>query len=51
MGQMNLDELLHNALMQALLRARGNPRDVFRKMVEIKRNQIFWDLINKTPAR
>jgi hypothetical protein len=42
---MNLDQLLHEQLMQALL-GRGNPRLVFRKIVEIKRNEIFWKLHN-----
>jgi hypothetical protein len=43
---MNLDKLLQEQLMQALL-GRGNPREVFRKMVEIKRNEIFWKLKNE----
>ena len=42
---MNLDDILHERLMQALL-GRGNPRAVFRKMVEVKRNQIYWELMN-----
>jgi hypothetical protein len=43
---MNLDQLLHNQLMQAVL-GRGNPREVFRTIVQIKRNQIFWELMNE----
>jgi hypothetical protein len=45
---MNLDEMLHKQLMQALLGRGGNPRDVFRARVQIKRNEIFWKLINET---
>ena len=37
---MDLDKLLHEQLMQAVL-GRGNPRDVFRTMMQIKRNEIF----------
>jgi hypothetical protein len=44
---MNLDKLLHEQLMQTLLYGRGNPRLVFRTMIEIKRNQIFWELSNE----
>jgi hypothetical protein len=44
---MNLDAILHEKLMQALLGKGGNPRLVFRKMVEIKRNEIFWKLHNE----
>jgi hypothetical protein len=43
---MNLDNILHEKLMQSLLHGRGNTRSVFRTMVEIKRNQIFWELMN-----
>jgi len=42
---MDLDKLLHEQLMQAVL-GRGNPRDVFRTIMQIKRNQIFWELHN-----
>jgi hypothetical protein len=42
---MNLDQLLHDELMRALL-GRGNPREVFRTMMQLKRNQIFWELHN-----
>jgi hypothetical protein len=45
---MNLDEILHEQLMQALLGRGGSPRDVFRVRVQIKRNEIFWKLINET---
>jgi hypothetical protein len=45
---MNLDEMLHERLMQALLGRGGNPRDVFRTWVQIKRNEIFWKLMNET---
>jgi hypothetical protein len=44
---MNLDDILYERLMQALLKGRGNPRDVFRTMVEVKRNQIYWELMNE----
>ena len=44
---MNLDQVLHEKLMQALLGRGGNPRAVFRKMVEIRRNEIFWKLMNE----
>ena len=43
---MNLDDILHEKLMQALLHGRVNPRAVFRTMVEIKRNEIFWKSMN-----
>ena len=43
---MNLDDILHEKLMQALL-GRGNPRTVIRTMVQIKRNEIFWKLMNE----
>jgi hypothetical protein len=43
---MNLDKLLHDQLMQALLQG-GNPRAVFRTMVQVKRNEIFWKLMNE----
>jgi len=45
---MNLDDLLHEQLMQALLGRGGNPRDVFRTRAQVKRNEIFWKLINET---
>jgi hypothetical protein len=41
---MMLDQLLHAQLMQALLGRGGNPREVFRTIQQIKRNQIFWEL-------
>jgi len=41
---MNLDDILHEKLMQALLHGRGNPRTVFHTMVQVKRNQLFWEL-------
>jgi hypothetical protein len=43
---MMLDSLLHAELMRALLGRGGNPRDLFRKIVEIKRNEIYWELMN-----
>jgi len=43
---MNLDNILHEKLMQALLGQGGNPRTIFRTMVQVKRNQIFWELHN-----
>ena len=42
---MNLDKLLHDQLMQVLLRG-GSPRAVFRTILQIKRNEIFWELHN-----
>ena len=33
--------------MQALLGRGGNPRAVFCTMVEIRRNEIFWKLVNE----
>jgi hypothetical protein len=42
---MNLDALLQEQLMKAVLGG-GNPRAVFRTMVQVKRNQIFWELMN-----
>jgi hypothetical protein len=44
---MNLDELLHEKLMQAVLGKGDNLRDVFRTMVQVKRNEIFWELMNE----
>ena len=44
---MNLDEIFHEKLMQALLGRGGNPRAVFRTMMQIKRNEIFWKLMNE----
>ena len=44
---MNLDAILHEKLMQALLGKGGNPRSIFRTMVQVKRNQIFWELHNE----
>jgi hypothetical protein len=44
---MNLDDILHEKLMQALLGKGGNPRSIFRTMVQVKRNQIFWELHNE----
>jgi hypothetical protein len=44
---MNLDQLLHETLMRALLGKGGNPRMIFRIMIEVKRNQIFWELSNE----
>jgi len=41
---MNLDDMLYERLMQALLGKGGNPRTVFRTIVQAKRNQIFWEL-------
>jgi hypothetical protein len=43
---MNLDDVLYKKLMQALLGKGGNPRSIFRIMVQVKRNQIFWELKN-----
>jgi len=43
---MNLDDMLYERLMQALLGRGGNPRTIFRTMVQTKRNQIFWELSN-----
>lgn len=43
---MNLDSLLHDELMRAVLGRGGNPREVFRTMMQIKRNKIFWELMN-----
>jgi hypothetical protein len=45
---MNLDDVFHEKMMQAILGRGGNPRDVFRTMVEVKRNQIYWELMNET---
>ena len=44
---MNIDDILYERLMQALLGKGGNPRSIFRTMVEVKRNQIFWELHNE----
>ena len=44
---MNLNDILYERLMQALLDKGGNPRSIFRTMVEVKRNQIFWELMNE----
>ena len=44
---MNLDALLQEQLMQAVLGHGGNPRAVFRTMMQIKRNEIFWKLMNE----
>jgi hypothetical protein len=44
---MNIDDILYERLMQALLGKGGNPRSIFRTMVEVKRNQIFWELMNE----
>ena len=44
---MNLDDLFHEKLMQSLLGRGGNPRDIFRTMVKVKRNEIFWKLMNE----
>ena len=43
---MNVDDILYERLMQAVLGKGGNPRSIFRTMVEVKRNQIFWELSN-----
>jgi hypothetical protein len=43
---MNVDDILYERLMQALLGKGGNPRSIFRTMVRVKRNQIFWELSN-----
>lgn len=43
---MSLDALLQEQLMKAVL-GRGNPRAVFRTMVQVKRNEIFWKLHNE----
>ena len=45
---MNVDAMLYERLMQALLGKGGNPRTIFRTMVQVKRNQIFWELKNDT---
>jgi hypothetical protein len=42
-----IDEILREKLMQSLLGRGGNPRDVFRAMVKVKRNEIFWKLMNE----
>lgn len=44
---MNLDNVFHEKMMQALLNGRGNPRAVFRTMMQVKRNEIFWKLMNE----
>jgi hypothetical protein len=44
---MNLDDVFHDMMMQALLKGRGNPRTVFRTMMQVKRNEIFWKLMNE----
>ena len=44
---MNLDNVFHDMMMQALLKGRGNPRAVFRTMMQVKRNEIFWKLMNE----
>ena len=44
---MNIDDILYERLMQTLLGKGGNPRSIFRTMIEIKRNQIFWELSNE----
>ena len=41
---MNIDDILYERLMQAVLGKGGNPRSIFRTMVLVKRNQIFWEL-------
>ena len=43
---MNIDDILHEHLMQALLGKGGNPRTIFRIMMQVNRNQIFWELSN-----
>ena len=45
---MNVDAMLYERLMQALLGKGGNPRTIFCTMVQVKRNQIFWELKNDT---
>lgn len=42
-----IDEILREKLMQSLLGRGGNPRDIFRAMVKVKRNKIFWKLMNE----
>jgi hypothetical protein len=44
---MTLDQLLHEQLMRALLGRGGDPRSVFRTMIQVKRNEIFWKLHNE----
>ena len=44
---MMLDQLLHDELMRALLGRSGNPRRIFRTQVRVKRNEIFWELMNE----
>jgi hypothetical protein len=44
---MNLDNVFHHMMMQALLKGRGNPRTVFRTMMQVRRNEIFWKLMNE----
>ena len=45
---MNVDDILYEQLMRAVLGKGGNPRNVFRTMVEVKRNQIYWELMIDT---
>ena len=46
-----IDELLREKLMQSLLGRGGNPRDIFRAIVKIKRNEIFWKIMNKMDVK
>jgi len=41
---MNVDDMLYERLMQALLGRSGDPRTIFRTMIQAKRNKIFWEL-------
>jgi hypothetical protein len=43
---MMLDQLLHDELMRTLLGRGSNPRRIYRTRVRVKRNEIFWELMN-----
>jgi hypothetical protein len=49
-----LDQLLLTQLMNSLTGKGGNTRLIFRTMMLVKRNQIFWELdqrVNPNVAR